>query len=380
MLNKEEIRRYSRHLKLDDFGLRGQESLKSSKVLVIGAGGLGSPCLLYLAAAGVGTIGIIDADTVDESNLQRQIVHNTSTVGKLKVESAATTLSKLNPLITIETYAEFLNADNALYLFSQYDLIIDGCDSLAVRYLINDACVKLSKPFVYGSIYRFDGQISILAAENGPCYRCLYPEPPESIPSCSEAGVLGVLPGIIGVTQATEAIKYLAGMGKPLVGQLLLMDALTNEYSTLSIKKDPHCPACGHWSLQRLGDTPDISCEVANPVKSDRELEPAHVPRYIQDNGAVLIDVRHDYEFQYSSLPGARHMSLAEILAGKYDEELLELSKDPIVLYCLGGVRSMKALNHICKISEDKGPVTIHSMSGGIKKWAKEVENIEYFQ
>jgi len=356
MLTKDELRRYSRHLKLDDFGLSGQEKLKSSKVLVIGAGGLGSPCLLYLAAAGVGTIGVIDADTVDESNLQRQIIHNTSTVGQPKVESAKKTLLALNPTIKIETYPMFLDTENSESLFNQYDLIVDGCDSLAVRYLINDACVRLAKPFVYGSIYRFDGQVSILNADNGPCYRCLYPEPPESIPSCSEAGVLGVLPGLIGVTQATEAIKYLTGMGEPLVGRLLLMDALTNEYSTLSIKKDPECPACGTWSLNHIGETPNISCELAPPNNhGDQELEPAHLSEYLKENKATLIDVRHDYEYQYSNIPGARHIPLAEILTGQRDEELTELTKDPVVLYCLGGVRSMKALNYISQNSGFSG-------------------------
>ena len=380
MLSNDELRRYSRHLKLDIFGLEGQKKIKSAKVLVIGAGGLGSPCLLYLAAVGIGSIGIIDADTVDESNLQRQIVHNTSTIGHLKVESAKKTLEALNPSVTIDAYATFLNADNAEELFSKYDLVIDGCDSLAVRYLINDTCVKLKIPFVYGSVYRFDGQVSILNAEHGPCYRCLYPEPPESIPSCSEAGVLGVLPGIIGVTQATEAIKYLAGIGEPLVGRLLLMDALTNEYSTLIIKRDPHCPACGTWKLQYLGELPDVSCEVTLPALGDLEIAPIEVRAFIKESRATLIDVRNDYEYQFSNIGGAVHMPLAEILAGERDSELIELSRKPLVLYCLGGVRSLKALTYISGVTQGAGSLAIHSISGGIKRWAKDVEPIDYFQ
>ena len=360
--------------------MAGQEKLKNAKVLVIGAGGLGSPCLLYLAAAGIGTLGVIDADVVDESNLQRQVVHSTQTLGMAKVLSAKQQLTALNPTIQIDTYEEFLSIDNVLSIFAQYDLIIDGCDSLAVRYLINDACVQLGKPFVYGSIYRFDGQVALLNANGGPCYRCLYSEPPESIPSCSEAGVLGVLPGLIGVSQATEAIKWIAGIGEPLAGKLLTLDALSNDYFTLNIEKNSECAACGSGTLNRLGDVPDISCEVASPSSQQvNEISPTDAAKWLGTNDIQLVDVRHDYEVAYSALAQSQHLPLTEILAGKRDQELQQLGEKNTVFYCLGGVRSQQALNY----AQEKFPeqfAQAKSLKGGIRQWAKDVEPLDYFQ
>src|SRR3954462_3321171 len=255
-LSRDELRRYSRHLVLADVGLKGQEKLKAARVLLVGAGGLGSPAALYLAAAGVGTLGLVDFDVVDVTNLQRQVLHGTASLGRPKLESARERIADLNPFVNVETHATRLTSANALEIFRDYDIIVDGTDNFATRYLTNDACVMLGKPNVYGSIFRFEGQASVFALEEGPCYRCLFPEPPPPglVPSCAEGGVLGVLPGLVGTIQATEGIKLILGVGEPLIGRLLLVDALTMQFRTVRLRKDPNCPACGTHEIRELID------------------------------------------------------------------------------------------------------------------------------
>ena len=372
-LSAEEIRRYSRHLIMPEVGLQGQVKLKQASVLLIGAGGLGSPLALYLAAAGVGRIGIVDFDVVDESNLQRQVIHGTSDVGRPKLESARARLREVNPLIRVETHETRLTSANALDLFRGYDIVADGTDNFPTRYLVNDACVLTGKPNVYGSIFRFEGQASVFATADGPCYRCLYPEPPPAglVPSCAEGGVLGVLPGIVGSIQAAEVIKLILGAGQPLVGRLLLFDALATTFRTLKTRKDPSCPLCGtNPTIKHLIDYEafcGIEAEWVNAAAGEFEIAPAALKKRI-DGGEdlVLLDVREPQEWEICRLDGATLIPL-----GRLPYALGELSTaDEIVAYCRMGGRSRKAL----QILQEAGFRKVRNLTGGINAWAETVD------
>ena len=368
-LSKEEIYRYSRHLLIPEVGIGGQKKLKASKVLIIGTGGLGSPVSLYLAAAGVGKIGLVDYDTVDESNLQRQIVHSSSTIGVPKVESAKQRLLEINPYIEIKTYNLILSKENALEIMKDYDLIIDGTDNFSTRYLVNDACYFLKKPFVYGSIFRFDGQVTVFYPEVGPCYRCLYPEPPPpgTVPSCAEGGVFGVLPGVIGSLQATEAIKILIGIGDPLIGKLILYDALKMEFRTLKIRKDPHCPLCGeNPTITELIDYESFCGTESYTLEPQYELSPQEVAEKLKNSPNIrILDVREPHEWEICHLPGSIFIPLNE-LPSKLSE--LDPTKE-YILVCKVGKRSYSAL----EILLGAGFKAYH-MRGGLNAYAKEVD------
>jgi sulfur-carrier protein adenylyltransferase/sulfurtransferase len=349
MLTKTERARYARHLILPEVGEAGQEKLKAGSVLVVGAGGLGSPVSLYLAAAGVGRIGLVDFDEVDASNLQRQVLYGASDVGRPKLEAARDRLQDLNPEIAIETHGAALTSDNALAIIANYDVIVDGTDNFATRYLVNDACVLLGKPNVYGSIFRFEGQASVFSALEGPCYRCLYPEPPPPhlVPSCAEGGVLGVLPGVIGTIQATETIKLLAGIGETLVGRLLLFDALRMSFRTL-----------------RLRQQHDQHAAITGLIDYDQFCNPANLHEVTQIvDGAVVIDVREPYEWDAGHIDGARLIPLGEL-----PNRLGELPRDAdIVFYCQAGGRSARALD----IARDAGLTRAKHLRGGYAGWNK---------
>jgi molybdopterin/thiamine biosynthesis adenylyltransferase/rhodanese-related sulfurtransferase len=357
-LSPSERARYARHLILPEIGEAGQLRLKAGSVLIVGAGGLGSPAAIYLAAAGVGRIGLIDFDRVDASNLHRQVLYGTSDVGAPKLAAARARLQDLNPEVSIETHDAALTSDNALDLFRDYDVIVDGTDNFATRYLVNDACVLLGKPNVYGSIFRFDGQASVFAAKDGPCYRCLYPEPPPPglVPSCAEGGVLGVLPGVIGTIQATEAIKLIAGAGETLVGRLLLFDALAMSFRQLRLRKDPECAVCGeHPSVTRLIDYEQF-CNPATAI----EVTPAQLAAM----DAEIIDVREPHEFEGGAIAGARLIPL-----GQLPNRLAELPADrDVVLYCQMGGRSARAL----EIVRGAGFSRAKHLRGGYAAWLKE--------
>lgn len=368
-LSKEEIYRYSRHLLIPEVGIKGQKKLKASKVLIIGTGGLGSPVSLYLAAAGIGKIGLIDHDVVDESNLQRQIVHSTSSIGVPKVESAKERLLEINPNIEIETYPLLLSRDNALEIMKEYDLIIDGTDNFSTRYLVNDACFFLKKPYVYGSIFRFEGQVTVFFPEVGPCYRCLYPEPPPpgTVPSCAEGGVFGVLPGVIGALQATEAIKLLLNIGEPLIGKLLLYDALKMEFRGLKIKKDPNCPLCGeNPSIHALVDYESF-CGIENyAIDPQVELSPQEVRDKLKNSSQIkILDVREPHEWEICHLPGSIFIPLNE-LPSKLSE--LDPTKEYIVV-CKVGRRSYSALELLIGAG-----FKAYHLRGGLNAYAKEVD------
>jgi sulfur-carrier protein adenylyltransferase/sulfurtransferase len=370
-----EIKRYSRHLILPEVGVDGQRKLKAAKVLCIGAGGLGSPVALYLAAAGVGTIGIVDFDVVDYSNLQRQILHGTSDVGRSKLDSARDKLVALNPEVKIELYDTALSSENALDLFRPYDVIVDGTDNFPTRYLVNDACVLLRKPNAYGSIFRFEGQASVFGLENGPCYRCLYPEPPPPglVPSCAEGGVLGVLPGLVGVIQATEALKLILGVGEPLIGRFLIVDALRMKFRELKLRKDPDCPVCGtHPTVTELIDYEQF-CGVA-PAPSDatqpgddtREISAVELKaRLDRSDRLVVLDVREPQEYQINRIDGSVLIPLGE-LGQRYGE--LDPSVE-IVAQCKSGVRSAKAADFL----REKG-YRVKNLKGGILDWIDKVD------
>jgi adenylyltransferase/sulfurtransferase len=376
-LAREELLRYHRHLILPEMGVEGQERLKASRVLLVGAGGLGSPAALYLAAAGVGHLGLVDADVVELSNLQRQLLHGTSGVGRSKVASAADRLQDVNPHVDVATYETRLTSANAMTLLASYDVIIDGSDNFPTRYLINDACVLLGKPNVYGSVLRFDGQASVFAAGDGPCYRCLFrePPPPELAPNCAEAGVLGVLPGLVGVIQATEAIKLLTGIGEPLIGRLLLVDALRMRFHTIELARDPECRACGTRELTTLIDY-DAFCGAAPVIGSERideqqerddEISPAALLKALRGAPAPsLLDVREPYEWSIAHLPGARLVplnSLPESLA------TLDRSAEHVV-YCHHGMRSEAAVAWL----REQGFPRVRNLVGGIDRWSVEVD------
>jgi sulfur-carrier protein adenylyltransferase/sulfurtransferase len=373
-LNHEEILRYSRHLLIPEVGLEGQRKLKNSSALVIGTGGLGSPVALYLAAAGVGRIGLVDYDVVDSSNLQRQVIHGTSTVGKLKVESARVKLLDLNPDIQIDVYNEPFTSDNAMRIAKDYDVLIDGTDNFPTRYLTNDVSVFLGKPNIYGSIFRFDGQVSVFYAKEGPCYRCLFPEPPPPglVPSCAEGGVLGVLPGTIGTLQATEAIKVILGIGEPLIGKLLLYNALDMSFDFVKLKKNPNCRVCGPKAdIKELIDYEEF-CGVPGHDHEEGsagagwDITASELAERVKTNHLKLLDVREPHELEISALPSAVNIPLGQ-LAGRLTE--LDSAED-MVVFCKGGTRSARALELLASAGFKK----VKNLKGGINAWAKEVD------
>ncbi len=371
-LTREEFRRYSRHLIVPEVGLSGQKTLKGSSVLLIGAGGLGAPLAMYLAAAGVGRIGIVDFDVVDESNLQRQVIHGTSAVGTPKIASAKARILDINPHVQVDSYEVPLSSENALEIFAPYDVVVDGTDNFPTRYLVNDACVLLGKPNVYGSIFRFEGQASVFWAEHGPCYRCLYPDPPPPglVPSCAEGGVLGILPGTIGTIQATETIKLLLGIGEPLIGRLLLYNALDMRYQEMRLRKDPECPICGpNASITQLIDYEQF-CGI-NPQtergETDRDISPVQLKaRLDAGDNLVLVDVREPNEWEIGRIEGATLIPVNSVTA-----RASELSTaDEIVLYCRSGVRSARALASLRELGFRK----LWNLRGGILAWANDVD------
>jgi adenylyltransferase/sulfurtransferase len=374
-LNHSEITRYSRHLIMPEVGMDGQLKLKQAKVLLVGTGGLGSPIAMYLAAAGVGTIGLVDFDVVDYSNLQRQIIHGTEDVGRPKLHSAQDTLKSINPNVHVELHEEALNSSNALQIFAHYDIICDGTDNFPTRYLVNDACVLLGKPNVYGSIFRFDGQASVFYAKEGPCYRCLYSEPPPPglVPSCAEGGVLGILPGIIGTIQATEIIKLILGQGVPLIGRLLLVDALDMEFKELKLRKNPDCVICGEnptitglidylefcGQISLGDDSPILTSDNIITVKELDHLRNAGVPH-------KLIDVREPHELDISMIEGSTLIPKDQIA-----DRLSELSRDDLlIIHCKTGVRSGNVLLQL----KQHGYSKVKNLAGGINAWATEVD------
>jgi len=377
-LTRDEVQRYSRHLILPEVGLDGQRKLKAARVLCVGAGGLGSPAALYLAAAGVGTLGLVDFDVVDVTNLQRQILYSTLDVGRPKLEAAAERLTGLNPDLNVRTHETRLTSANALDLFRQYDVIVDGADNFPTRYLVNDACVLTGKPNAYGSIFRFEGQASVFATPDGPCYRCLYPEPPPPglVPSCAEGGVLGVLPGIVGTIQATEALKLILGSGTTLAGRLLLLDAWTMEFRTLKTRRDPECPVCGdHPSITALIDYEQF-CGVA-PVASPAAGLPAEFETTVQElktrldrrEDIWILDVREPNEFQICRIPGSTLIPLGELPA-RLTEVPHGADAPDIIVHCKMGGRSAKAVN----LLRERGFTRVQNLKGGILQWIKDVD------
>jgi adenylyltransferase/sulfurtransferase len=373
-LSRDEILRYSRHLLIPEVGLDGQRKLKNSSVLIVGTGGLGSPVALYLAAAGVGRIGLVDYDTVESSNLQRQVIHGTSTVGMLKVESAKVKLLDLNPDIQVDLYNEPYTSENALRIAKDYDIILDGTDNFPTRYLTNDVAVFLGKPNVYASIYRFDGQVSVFYAKEGPCYRCLFPEPPPPglVPSCAEGGVLGVLPGTIGTLQATEGLKVLLGIGEPLIGKLLLYNALDMSFDFVKLKKNPNCRVCGpNADITELIDYEEF-CGVPSHDHEEGsagagfDITAPELSERVKSNHLKLLDVREPHELQISALPNAVNIPLGE-LAGRLSE--LD-SADEMVVFCKGGTRSARALELLASAGFRK----VKNLKGCINAWAEEVD------
>ncbi|PYV55639.1 MAG: molybdenum cofactor biosynthesis protein MoeB [Acidobacteria bacterium] len=371
-LSNDEILRYSRHLIMPEVGMEGQIKLKAAKVLCIGAGGLGSPLTLYLAAAGVGTLGMVDFDVVDYTNLQRQIIHSTADVGRKKLDSAEEKLKAINPFLAIRKFETRLSSENALEIFEDFDIIADGTDNFPTRYLVNDACVLTGKPNVYGSIFRFEGQASVFATEEGPCYRCLYPEPPPPglVPSCAEGGVLGILPGLVGVIQATETIKLILRSGDPLIGRLLLIDALGMKFRELKLRKNPDCPVCGkHPTVTELIDYNEF-CGIRGeeaPVEAGvPEIQVEDLKRRL-DSGEDLfvLDVREPHEYQICNING--HL----IPLGELPKRVHELdSSREIVAHCRSGVRSAKAVNFLRQAGFKK----VHNLAGGILAWADRVD------
>ena len=374
-LTVDEVKRYSRHLIIPDVGMTGQKRLKNAKVLCVGAGGLGSPALLYLAAAGVGTLGVIDFDVVDESNLQRQIIHGQSDVGRPKALSARDSIKEVNPYVDVVVHQEALTNDNVMEIFSGYDLIVDGTDNFATRYMVNDACVLLGKPYVWGSIYRFDGQASVFWAEYGPCYRCLYPEPPPPgmVPSCAEGGVLGVLCASIGSIQVNEAIKLLIGIGEPLVGRLMVYDALEMSYRSLNIKKDPECPICGkNPTITELIDY-DAFCGVvsadAQEAAAGSTITAAELKEMLDRKDDIfLIDVREPNEYEIVSIPGSVLIPKEQFLNGSALERLPQDRR--IILHCKSGARSAECL----AVVKSAGFSDAVHLGGGVLSWVNTVD------
>jgi adenylyltransferase/sulfurtransferase len=378
-LTKDELSRYSRHLILPEVGMEGQQRLKAAKVLCVGTGGLGSPLALYLAAAGIGTLGLVDFDTVDSSNLQRQIIHSTKDIGRKKIDSAQEKLNALNPALNVVKHDCMLTSANALEIFAQYDIIADGTDNFQTRYLVNDACVLLNKPNAYGSIFRFEGQASVFATETGPCYRCLYPEPPPPglVPSCAEGGVLGILPGLVGVIQATEVIKLILGKGEPLIGRLLLVDALTMRFRELKLRKNPDCPVCGtNPTVTQLIDynqfcgiapEPAQAATLKNgiPQISVKELKARLDKKETNNDNFLLLDVREPYEFQIAQIGG--YLIPQNDVANRIGE--LDPSRE-IVVHCRSGARSQK----IAELLKANGFERVSNLAGGILAWSDEID------
>lgn len=374
-LTRDEILRYSRHLLIPEVGLEGQQKLKATSVLIIGAGGLGSPAALYLAAAGVGRIGLVDYDVVDESNLQRQVIHGTEAIGKLKVENAKRRLLDINPLIQVDAYNEVFTSANAMRIAKEYDVLLDGTDNFPTRYLSNDVCVFLGKPNVYGSIYRFDGQASVFYAKEGPCYRCLFPEPPPPglVPSCAEGGVLGVLPAVIGSLQATEALKLLLGIGDPLIGRLLLYNALDMSFDFIKLKKNPNCRVCGpNADVTELVDY-EAFCGLPSHDRADdsasadwdisaRDLQ----TRLARDPNLLLLDVREPHELRISSIRDSVNIPLGQLTARLSE---LDTARE-MVVFCKSGTRSRRALDLLVGAGFKK----VKNLHGGINAWARDVD------
>lgn len=368
-LSQEELRRYSRHLLLPEIGEAGQEKLKSARALILGAGGLGSPVALYLAAAGVGTIGIVDFDVVDVTNLQRQVLHSTENIGKSKLESARERISQINPFVKVETYPTRLSSENALEIIRHYDVVIDGTDNFPTRYLVNDACVLLRKPNIYGSIFRFDGQVSVFDATVGACYRCLYPAPPppELVPNCSEGGVIGALPGIIGTLQALEAIKLITGSGETLIGRLIIFDGLKMQFQELNLKKDPECPICGeHRTIHQLIDYEQFCGIKEVKVNHLQQITPIELKLVLDNGGEVfLLDVREQSEYNYCNIGGL----LVPLRTLPNNVDKLPTDKE-IVVYCHHGVRSAQAVRYL----QEQGFTSVKNLVGGIEAWSVDVD------
>lgn len=403
-LTNDEIRRYGRHLIMPEFGMEGQKRLKASSVLLIGTGGLGSPLALYLTAAGVGRIGLVDYDTVDESNLQRQIIHGYSTVGVSKIESAARRMRDLNPDVQIDKYEVPLTSENALQIIEPYDIVIDGTDNFPTRYLVNDACVKLGKPNVYGSILRFEGQLSVFYAKEGPCYRCMFPEPPPPglVPSCAEAGVLGILPGTIGTMQATEAIKLITGIGEPMIGRMMLYDALEMSFTTIKVRKNPNCPVCGisHEQVQLIDyeqfcgvpahDHVAAEEDENKPADENKPIPQINVQTLKQrlDDGEELfiLDVRNPEEWEIATLEDVTpvtyipkpqiQIAVDEIKAGRKRREDTVVGRIPrdreIIVHCRSGVRSTDVIKMLRSLGYN--PDRLVNVEGGILAWAKNID------
>ena len=367
-LDRDEIGRYSRHVLLPELGLAGQRRIKGGRVLLVGAGGLGSPAALYLAAAGVGHVSLVEFDRVDVTNLQRQVLHGTKDLGRPKAESARDRLLDLNPHVSLAIHDTRLDAGNALALVRDHDLVVDGTDNFATRYLLNDACVLAGRPYVYASIFRFDGQASVFATPDGPCYRCLYPSPPApgEVPSCAEGGVLGVLPGLLGTIQATEALKLLAGIGQPLVGRLLLVDALAMQFRTVNVRKDPECPACGTKAIRAVREEA-VVCAVAAAEERVPEITPGELAERVgRGDVLTLLDVREPHEWEITRIPGARLVPLSRLA-----EEIPRL--DPareIVVYCRSGVRSQTAGHQL----RAAGFSRVLSLAGGVLRYGADVD------
>jgi adenylyltransferase/sulfurtransferase len=378
-LSHDEVRRYSRHLIMPEVGIQGQRKLKAASVLLIGTGGLGSPLALYLAAAGIGRIGLVDYDVVDETNLQRQVLHFTSDVGKPKLDSAEAKLSDVNPFVVIEKHNTPLTSANALEILANYDIIIDGTDNFPTRYLVNDACVLLGKPNVYGSIFRFEGQLTVFYAKEGPCYRCLFPEPPPPglVPSCAEGGVLGILPGTIGTLQATEAIKLILGVGKPMIGRMMLYDALEMSFDTIKLRKNPNCPVCGeHPTVTQLIDYEQFCGVPAHDRSVFKEKNVQFQVKSItvgelkarRDAGddLVLLDVRDPHEWEISSISEELRIPKSQVVARS-----TEIPRDhEVVVYCRTGVRSRDSIVML----QNQGFTNLVNLKGGITAWAREVD------
>lgn len=372
-LEREELLRYSRHISLPEVGVEGQKKLKAASILLVGTGGLGSPLAMYLSAAGIGRLGLVDFDKVDVSNLHRQLIHGTKDIGRPKIESARESIQDINPHVTVETHETALTSENALEIIANYDLVIDGTDNFPTRYLVNDACVLSNKPNVYGSIFRFEGQASVFATENGPCYRCLFPQPPPpgAVPNCAEGGVIGVLPGIVGLIQANEAIKLILGQGNPLIGRLLLFDALAMKFREVKLKRDPNCPVCGdHPTVTELIDykefcgIPDAADEQGdNPLEISVEETKA---RMDAGDDFVLIDCREPEEYEIAKIEGSVLIPLSD-----FEEGIKQIDKDAdIVIHCKMGGRSAQAQAWMLQ----NGYTRVLNMTGGITSWSHEID------
>lgn len=378
-LTHDEIRRYSRHLIMPEVGIQGQRKLKAASILLIGTGGLGSPLALYLAAAGIGRIGLVDYDVVDETNLQRQVIHYSSDVGKLKLDSAAAKMTDINPYLVVDKYNVPLTSDNALEILKPYDVIIDGTDNFPTRYLVNDACVLLGKPNVYGSIFRFEGQLTVFDAKHGPCYRCMFPEPPPPglVPSCAEGGVLGILPGTIGTLQATEAIKLILGIGDPMIGRMMLYDALNMTFDMIKLRKDPNCPVCSeHPTQTELIDYEEFCGVPAHDRSEYKEKNALNHVRSINvydlkarmDAGEhpVIVDVREPHEWEISEIAGSLKIPKGQVVARQN-----EIPRDgEVIVQCKTGIRSRDSILML----QEQGFTNLVNLVGGVNAWAREID------